>query len=158
MNKYPPAKLGGFHKRVKPYVTSTRVPSRKYGLSTARACYLLPVNGLRNFPLLSVLLPYPHLTGGGYTPLFSLRSSQLYPHNIPSTKILSSGIYIPVLDTSHISLGFPFKYPIKLDTATFGGISSSICTWSGHTSASTIRTSFHSHSVRSISHISHFSP
>lgn len=35
-NKYPPAKPGVFLMRAKPYVTSPRVSSRKYGLPAAR--------------------------------------------------------------------------------------------------------------------------
>ena len=35
-NKYPPAKPGVFHMRAKPYVTSPRVSSRKYGLPAAK--------------------------------------------------------------------------------------------------------------------------
>lgn len=38
---------------------------------------------------------------------------------------------------------------MKLDTDNFGGISTNICTWSGHTSASTIFTSIHIVVVRS---------
>ena len=48
---------------------------------------------------------------------------------------------------------------MKLDTEILGGISTSIWMWSGHTSASIIRTPFHSHSCRSILPISAlFSP
>ena len=58
-----------------------------------------------------------------------------------------------------INLLFPFRYPIKLDTAIFGGISTSMCTWSGHISASTIFIPFQLHSVLSISPIARrFSP
>ena len=35
-NKYPPAKPGVFHMRAKPYITSPRVSSRKYGLPAAK--------------------------------------------------------------------------------------------------------------------------
>ena len=35
-----------------------------------------------------------------------------------------------------IRLLFPFRNPTKLETEYFGGISKSICTWSGHTSVS----------------------
>ena len=48
---------------------------------------------------------------------------------------------------------------MKLDTATFGGISMSIWIWSGHISASMIFIFFQLRSVRSISPISlRFSP
>ena len=53
----------------------------------------------------------------------------------------------------------PLRNPIKLETDSFGGISTSICMCSGHTSASLILTPFHSHSSRSIFPISaRFSP
>ena len=44
-NKYPPAKPGVFPMRAKPYVTSARVSSRKYGLPAARV--LLPATRKR---------------------------------------------------------------------------------------------------------------
>lgn len=44
----------------------------------------------------------------------------------------------------------PFRYPMKPDTAIFGGISSNMWIWSAHTSASTIPTPFHSHNCLSI--------
>ena len=56
----------------------------------------------------------------------------------------------------NIVLLFPFKYPINLDTEYFGGISNSMCTWSGHISASTIFTPFHSHNFLSIAPIARF--
>ena len=49
-----------------------------------------------------------------------------------------------------MTLLFPFKNPIKPDTLIFGGISTSMCTWSGHISASIIFTPFHSHNCLSI--------
>lgn len=45
-NKNPPAKPGVFHMRAKPYVTSKRVSSRKYGLTAAKVLLL----AARNFP------------------------------------------------------------------------------------------------------------
>ncbi len=41
---------------------------------------------------------------------------------------------------------FPFRYPIKLDTLSFGGMLTKRCTWSRHISPSIISTPFHSHS------------
>lgn len=49
---------------------------------------------------------------------------------------------------------FPFKNPIIPDTLYFGGISISICTWSGHTSASIIVIPFHLHNSLNIFPIS----
>lgn len=49
---------------------------------------------------------------------------------------------------------FPFKNPIIHDTLYFGGISISICTWSGHTSASIIVIPFHLHNSLNIFPIS----
>ena len=58
-----------------------------------------------------------------------------------------------------IRLLFPFRYPMKLLTLIFGGILTSRCIWSGHTSPSIISTPFHWHNCRSISRISvRFSP
>ena len=39
---------------------------------------------------------------------------------------------------------------MKLDTESFGGIATSMCMWSGQTSASIISTPFHSHSFLKI--------
>ena len=39
-NKYPPAKPGVFHRRVKPFITSVRVTSRKYVLTAAKVLLL----------------------------------------------------------------------------------------------------------------------
>ena len=56
-----------------------------------------------------------------------------------------------------ISVDLPFKYPTKLDTEILGGISTSICIWSGHTSASIILTpGFLLHKVDNILAISCF--
>lgn len=55
-----------------------------------------------------------------------------------------------------ISVLFPFKYPTKLETLKLGGIFTSICTWSGHISASTISTPFLLHSILKIFAISCF--
>ena len=70
-----------------------------------RFCYLLPVNGFRNFPSSTVLQLCPHLAGDGYTLLFSLHFCLPYPHSILGTKIPDFGTYIATLDTSHKSLG-----------------------------------------------------
>ena len=53
-----------------------------------------------------------------------------------------------------IRLLLPFRYPIKLDTLIFGGISISICTWSGHTSAFMMFTPFQLHNCLKICPIS----
>ena len=45
---------------------------------------------------------------------------------------------------------FPLRYPLKLDTAFFGGISTNICTWPAHISAS-IFLPFSTHTVVFIS-------
>ena len=58
-----------------------------------------------------------------------------------------------------IVLLFPFRYPINLDTAVFGGISTGMCRWSGHISAANIVISFHSHNFLLIAPIPlRFSP
>lgn len=49
----------------------------------------------------------------------------------------------------------PFRNPMKLETDSFGGISTSMWRWSGHTSASAIFTPFHSHSSLRIFPIMH---
>ena len=86
-NKYPPAKPGVLHKRVKPWITSARVTSRWYGLPAAKDCYLPPVNGpFRSFPLLAVRLPGLLLTGAGCILLSFYRFSLLYPHSILCTR------------------------------------------------------------------------
>ena len=86
-NKYPPAKPGVLHRRVKPWITSARVTSRWYGLPAAKDCYLPPVNGpFRSFPLLAVRLPGLLLTGAGCILLSFYRFSLLYPHSILCTR------------------------------------------------------------------------
>ena len=86
-NKYPPAKPGVLHRRVKPWITSARVTSRWYGLPAAKDCYLPPVNGpFRSFPLLAVRLPGLLLTGAGCILLSFFRFSLLYPHSILCTR------------------------------------------------------------------------
>lgn len=49
---------------------------------------------------------------------------------------------------------FPLRYPMNPETLILGGILTSICMWSGHTSPSIISTPFHWQSWRSISRIS----
>ena len=117
-------------------------------------CYLQPVNGLRNFPSSVVLRPYLRPIGVWCILLFSLHSYRLYPHSILCIKILYSGVCTSVPGISRISSDCSFKYPMELGTDTFGGISNSICTRSTQTSASTILTFFHLHSVHKISPIS----
>ena len=77
---------GGFLMRAKPYVTS----HASCGVGTAchlhRACYQLPVNGLRSFPLSVVRPSYLPLTDFGCTLLFSLHSFPRYLHSIPDTQ------------------------------------------------------------------------
>ena len=86
-NKYPPAKPGVLHRRVKPWITSARVTSRWYGLPAAKDCYLPPANGpFRSFPLLAVRLPGLLLTGAGCILLSFFRFSLLYPHSILCTR------------------------------------------------------------------------
>ena len=51
---------------------------------------------------------------------------------------------------------FPFCQHFKLHTSTFSGISTCSCTWSGHTSDSTIPLFFQFHTVRKLSPISRF--
>ena len=87
MNKYPPAKPGVLHRRVKPWITSARVTSRWYGLPAAKDCYLPPVNGpFRSFPLLAVRLPGLLLTDAGCILLSFYHFSLLYPHSILCTR------------------------------------------------------------------------
>ena len=86
-NKYPPAKPGVLHRRVKPWITSARVTSRWYGLPAAKDCYLPPVNGLfRSFPLSAVRPPGLLLTGAGCILLSFYRFFLLYPHSILCTR------------------------------------------------------------------------
>ena len=86
-NKYPPAKPGVLHRRVKPWITSARVTSRWYGLPAAKDCYLPPVNGLfRSFPLSVVRLPGLLPTGAVCILLSFYRFSLLYPHSILCTR------------------------------------------------------------------------
>ena len=105
-NKYPPAKPGVFHRRVKPWNTSARVTSRWYGLPAAKDCYLLPVNGLfRCFPSLTVhrlcLLP----AGAVCIPLFSLHFCPLCLRSTLCTRTPCCGIYTSIPGTSRISSG-----------------------------------------------------
>ena len=87
LNKYPPAKPGVLHRRVKPWITSARVTSRWYGLPAAKDCYLPPVNGLfRSFPLSAVRPPGLLLTGAGCILLSFYRFFLLYPHSILCTR------------------------------------------------------------------------
>ena len=53
-----------------------------------------------------------------------------------------------------ISEDLPLRYPTKPETDIFGGISTSICTWSGHTSASIMVTCLNSQSFLRIFPIS----
>ena len=86
-NKYPPAKPGVFHRRVKPWNTSARVTSRWYGLPAAKDCYLPPVNGLfRSFPSSSVRPPDLLPIGVECILLSFCRSSLLYLHSILCTR------------------------------------------------------------------------
>lgn len=105
-NKYPPAKPGVFHRRVKPWNTSARVTSRWYGLPAAKDCYLPPVNGLfRCFPSLTALQPCLLPAGDVCIPLFSLHFCLLCPHSTLCTRIPGYDIYTLIPGTSRISSG-----------------------------------------------------
>ena len=87
-NKYPSAKPGILHRRVKPWDTSAHVMSRWYGLPAAKDCYLLPVNGLlKSFPSSAVRPP-------GLLPIDAecilqsfYYSSLLYPHSTSTPEL-----------------------------------------------------------------------
>ena len=53
-----------------------------------------------------------------------------------------------------MTLLFPFRNPMKIDILIFGGISTNMCTWSGHASAYKSFTPFRSHNCLSIFPIS----
>ena len=89
------------------------------------------------------------------TPLSFLYFFLPYQHSIPYTRIPYFDIYISYLPTSHILAScLPLRNPIKLATLILGGISTSICMWSIHTSASIMFTPFHLHNSRRIAPIS----
>ena len=71
-------------------------------------CYLLPVNGFRNFPSSVVLLLCPRPTDGECTPRSSSHFFPPYLHNTLGTKIPGSGTYTVVLGTSRRSLDYSF--------------------------------------------------
>ena len=79
-----------------------------------------------------------------------------YQHNILYTKILVFlyAYFILPYFWKIIRELFPFKYPIKLKTDSFGGIDRSRWIWSGHTSPSIMSTPFQVQRVFIISHIS----
>ena len=162
-NSNPRHSRGFFIYGPSPLILEARVTSRWYGLPIARDCYLSPVSGFRSYP--SSLFPSLVFINcrliAWYTPVSSVHSSLLCLRSTPGTNILDSDIYISAPGTFRRSSDcfFPFKYPMKLDTAILGGISTSICSWSGHTSASTILIFFQLHRVLNISPISRrFSP
>ena len=84
-----------------PLLLAARVTSRWYGLSAAKDCYLLPVNGLRSSPWSIVLTLGPIPIDALCTQLSFVHSSPLYPHNILCTKIHGCGIYISIPETFH---------------------------------------------------------
>ena len=64
---------------------------------------------------------------------------------VPEFPIPIYKLHIP--ESWNISkLLIPFRYPIKLDTLSLGGMLTKRCTWSRHISPSIISTPFHSHS------------
>lgn len=106
LNKYPPAKPGVFHRRVKPWNTSARVTSRWYGLPVAKDCYLPPVNGLfRYFPSSTVLQLCLLPAGAVCILLFSLHFCPLCQRSTLCTRTPGCGIYTSIPGTIRISSG-----------------------------------------------------
>ena len=144
--KQPPAKPVVVPVRAKPS-DPRGLGKRAMDLPIAQGRYLSPVNGLKpgivNCSVLwscfsrcliyaAIRLVFLPVVSTQYPLHQSSRFRYLY-FNSPNCSYS-----IPPL--------FPFRYPIKLDTAVFGGISTSMGTWSGHTSASTFFPTFRSHS------------
>ena len=94
LNKYPPAKPGVFHRRVKPWNTSARITSRWYGLPVAKDCYLPPVNGLfRYFPS-STVLQLCLLPAGPYVFFYFLCIFARCVNVVPSAPELPVAVFI----------------------------------------------------------------
>lgn len=84
-------------------------------------CYWPPVNGPRS--LVVICSPNSSLsTDLRCTPLYGLHSYRLYPRNTLGARTLGSCdcISVPRIASYSIVLLFPFRYPMKLDTAIFG--------------------------------------
>ena len=125
-----------------------------------RTDYLLPING-------SVLLNVncsPNSSSFNWFLIYSFILTAFFPavstyyplHQ--NSRFLYLNLRFPHFSYI-IKLLFPLRNPIKLDILIFGGISKSICTWSGHIFASIMFTPFHLHSSLSIAPISNlFSP
>ena len=111
-NKYPPAKPGVFHRRAKPYVSSPRVTSRKYGLPAARILLPATRKRVRNSPWSVVLLLCPRLIVDECTPGSSSHSFPPYLRNTLDTKIRGSCTCTAVPATSRRSLDYSFPLGI----------------------------------------------
>ena len=75
-NKYPPAKPGVFHMRTKPYVTSKRVPSRKYDLTAAKVLLLAARKRAQKFP---IVICSPALSSSNWCWMYSAIFFAFFP-------------------------------------------------------------------------------
>ena len=112
-------------------------------------CYLLPVNG----PTSLIVSGSPSWSSVSWFLMYSAIRLAFFPAVSTEYPLLQNSLlrylYFHSPNCSYsIVLLLPFWYPMKLETDSFGGISYSIWTWSGHASASTIFTPFHSRNCR----------